>query len=210
MKRRSNDVWNPREKKVLDRFRSPEEIQAFLDSIPYNDECSSRSPRRVLRDGKAHCFEGALVAAAALERLGHPPTLLDMGAVRDDDHVLAIFRVGGGIGALGKSNFSGLRFRPPVYRSLRELAMSYFDDYFNSAGERTLRTYSVPYRLTDRAHPGWRTAEEDLHDLGYRLNDLRHYPLLTKTMERALPPVDQRLLDSGLLGANPKGLYKPS
>ncbi len=210
MKRRANDDWTREERKLLGSLDTPEKIQGCLDSLPYNDECTSRSPRRVLRDGKAHCFEGALLAAAALEHLGYPPTLLDMGAVRDDDHVLAIYRVGGGIGALGKSNFTGLRYRPPVYRSLRELAMSYFDDYFNTLGERTLRSYSRPYLLTDRGHPGWRTSEEELHDLGYRLNDLHHYPLLTKKMERSLAPVDPRLLQSGLLGSNPKGLFKPT
>ncbi|MBI4611980.1 MAG: hypothetical protein HY720_00050 [Planctomycetes bacterium] len=201
--------WNPAERRLLARLRSPEAIQAFLDGIPYNDEKTCRSPRRVMRDKKAHCFEGALFAAAALAQIGHPPVLLDLGAVRDDDHVLAIFRQKGAYGALGKSNFTGLRYRAPVYRSLRELAMSYFDDYFNTLGERTLRSYSRRFRLTERVHSGWRTAEEDLDDIGDRLTAQRHFPLLAPGAARTLARVDPRLLESGLLGANAKGLYRP-
>jgi hypothetical protein len=183
-------------------------IQGFLDEIPYNDEITCRSPRRVLRDGKAHCMEGALLAAAALGHLGFPPTLLDMGAVRDDDHVLAVFKHHGGFGAVAKSNYSGLRYRPPVFRTLRELVMSYFNDYFNPAGERTLRTYSRPLVLTERLYAGWRTADEDLDPIGDLLNLQRHYRLMTPRQEKDLPPVDRRLLDAGLLGSNPAGLYK--
>ncbi len=196
------------ERAALARLDTPERVQAFLDSIPYNDEITCRSPRRVLRDGRAHCFEGALLAAAALERLGHPPLLVDLGAVRDDDHVIALFGRRGALGAVAKSNFTGLRYRAPVYRTVRELVMSYFDDYFNTAGERTLRTYSRPVRLTDRLHRGWRTAEDDLDDLGERLDRAPHYRLLTRRQERALAPVDGRLLEAGLLGSNPKGLHQ--
>jgi hypothetical protein len=207
--RRERDPFLPKERARFRRLRTPEAIQAFLDSIPYNDEITCRSPRRVLRDRKAHCFEGALFAAAALARLGHSPLVVDLGAVRDDDHVIALFRKGGALGALAKSNFTGLRYRAPVYRSLRELAMSYFDDYFNSAGERTLRTYSRPLLLTDRAFPGWRTSEEDLDPIGDRLDRAPHRRLLAPSAERALARVDARLLAAGLLGANPRGLYRP-
>ena len=148
------------------------------------------------------------MAAAALARIGHAPTLMDMGAVRDDDHVLAVFHQGGAFGAIAKSNYSGLRYRPPVFRNLRELVMSYFDDYFNPSGERTLRTYSRPLVLAESVYAGWRTAEEDLDAIGDRLNELHHYTLLTREQERSLPPVDQRLLSAGLLGSNPDGLYK--
>lgn len=200
--------WTARERRVLDALATPEKIQAFLDSIPYNDEITCRSPRRVLRDRKAHCFEGALFAAAALARLGLPPLLVDMGAVRDDDHVIALTGRPGALGALGKSNFTGLRYRAPVYRTLRELVMSYFDDYFNTKGERTLRTYSRPLLVSERAFPGWRTAEADLDPIGDRLDRLAHARLLTPARERALAPVDARLYAAGLLGANPRGLYK--
>jgi hypothetical protein len=201
-------AFTAEERAVLRRLDTPERIQAFLDPIPYNDEITCRSPRRVLRDRRAHCFEGALLAAAALERLRFPPLLVDLGAVRDDDHVIALFGRPGALGALAKSNFTGLRYRAPVYRTLRELVMSYFDDYFNTAGERTLRTYSRPLLLRDELHPGWRTAGEDLDDLGDRLDRAPHYRLLTPRQERALAPVDGRLLESGMLGCNPNGLYR--
>ena len=132
------------------RLATPEKIQRFLDDLPYNKEPhgdTCRSPRRVLRDRTAHCMEGALFGAAALRMLGHPPLLLDLEAVRDDDHVLAIFRARGHWGALAKSNYSGLRYREPVYRTLRELAMSYFEHYYNLRKEKTLRNYSRPVNL---------------------------------------------------------------
>src|SRR5512142_3441826 len=105
--------WTKTEAELLRQLDSPEAIQAYLDSVPYNDEITCRSPRRVLRDGKAHCMEGALFAAAALERLGQPPVLVDMRAERDDDHIVALFRRGGRLGAVAKSNFTGLRYRSP-------------------------------------------------------------------------------------------------
>lgn len=213
MPRRSSSLdpdadWTRAERRVLDRLTRPDKVQAWLDATTYNDEETCRSPRRVLRDRKAHCMEGALFACAALARMGYPPLLVDLEAVRDDDHVLAVFRGPGGWGALGKSNFSGLRYRAPVYRSLRELAMSYFNDYYNTRGERTLRTYSQTYRIRESTWPGWRTAEHDLDAIGERLCGLRHYPIVSEKTARSLPPADARLVAAGLLGSNPKGLYK--
>ena len=202
-------AWSRSELRILRAFRAPADVQAYLDSLPYNDEITCRSPRRVMRDGKAHCFEGALFAAAALAHLGFPPVLLDMRAVRDDDHVIALFRRGAAFGAVAKSNFSGLRYRAPVYRTLRELVMSYFDDYFNTAGERTLRSYSRPLILRESVYPGWRTAEEDLDPIGRLLDRLPHTRLLAPGMARGLARVDARRLAAGLLGANEQGLYKP-
>src|SRR5512141_1033501 len=123
---------------------APEAIQRFLDETPYSSEGRYRCPRSVLRDRRAHCLDGALLAAWALRRLGDPPLIVDLRAVRDDDHVITIFRRRGRIGAIAKSNVVGLRFREPVYRSLRELVMSYFELYYNTDGEKTLRSYSVP------------------------------------------------------------------
>jgi hypothetical protein len=123
------DAFNAEERAVLRRLNTPEKIQRFLDGLAYNKEPDGntcRSPRRVLRDRTAHCMEGALFGAAALCAIGHPPLLLDLEAVRDDDHVLAIFRSHSHWGAVAKSNYSGLRYREPVYRTLRELVMSYF------------------------------------------------------------------------------------
>lgn len=209
MTRRISAAFSPEEREQLARLKTPEDVQTFVDGMAYHDEITCRSPRRVMRDRKAHCFEGAMLAAAALETLGHPPTLIDMGAVRDDAHVIALFRRHGRIGSIGKSNFSGLRYRAPVYTTLRELVMSYFDDYFNSDGERTLRSYSVPLKLTERVYQGWRTAEEDLDPIGDHLDRLHHYRLMTPRMEKELVRVDPRLLAAGLLGANEKGLWRP-
>ena len=144
----SPDLFTAAERAVFRRLNSAEKIQRFLDcDLAYNKEPAGptcRSPRRVLRDRTAHCMEGALFGAAALRMMGHPPLLLDLEAVRDDDHVLAIFRERGYWGAVAKSNYSGLRFREPVFRTLRELVISYFEHYFNlPAGRRRLRNYSA-------------------------------------------------------------------
>ncbi len=199
--------WSADELAVLCRLGTPEAIQEFLDSLPYNDEITCRSPRRVLRDGKAHCMEGALFAAAALERLGHPPLVVDMRAERDDDHIIALFRRDGRLGALAKSNYTGLRYRSPVYRSLRELIVSYFEDYFNPLGELTLRGYTRPLDLRQERFGQWRTRPDDLDDIGERMDRLPVTWLVTPAEAAGLRPVPPALMDAGLLGANPKGLW---
>src|ERR1700680_4050188 len=157
--------FDARELSLLRRLNTPERIQRFIDDIAYNKEVGGptcRSPRRVLRDRTAQCLEGALFGAAALRVHGWQPLLLDLEAVRDDDHVLAIFRQRGCWGAIAKSNYSGLRYREPVYRSLRELAMSYFEHYYNLKREKTLRNYSRPVNMARFDAIEWMTAEEDL------------------------------------------------
>lgn len=191
---------------LLRGLRSPFGIQQFLDTeVAYNKEregATCRSPRRVIRDRTAHCFEGALFAAGALRVLGYPPLLLDLEAVRDDDHVLAVFRRRGRWGAVGKSNYAGLRFRDPVYLSLRELAMSYFEDYYNLEGEKTLRSFSTrPVNLRRFDGIGWMTAEPDLWEIGEYLCQVPHTPLLTPAMIRALSPMDARSFHAGQHGS---------
>jgi len=173
--------------------------------MPYHVADTAWSPRRVLREGTAHCLEGAVFAAAALRVLGFPPLLLDLEAVQDTDHVLAVYRVRGHWGAIAKSNFSGLRYREPVYRTLRELAMSYFDDYINLRGDRTLRACSRPVDLArfDRRRPGWMTAEDDLWFIPEHLLGIPHTPLVTPAQVRALTRVDRRSLQAGLVGHRP-------
>ncbi len=189
---------------TLRRLKTPERIQFFLDSeVGYNKElqgATCRSPRLVLRDRLAHCMEGALFAAAALRVHGFPPLLLDLEAVRDDDHVLAIFRQRGHWGAIAKSNYSGLRFRDPVYRTLRELAMSYFAHYYNHAGEKTLRRYSRPVALRRFDRNGWMTAEEDVWEIPEYLTGIAHTPLLSPRMIGSLNRMDARLYAAGKLG----------
>ncbi|MGH7374474.1 MAG: hypothetical protein ACREJY_09630 [Candidatus Rokuibacteriota bacterium] len=194
--------FTPREARALRGLKGPIGIQRALDAMPYHLASTAWSPRRVLRERTAHCLEGAVFAAAALRALGFPPLLLDLEAVQDTDHVVAVFQLRGHWGAIAKSNFSGLRYREPVHRSLRELVMSYFDGYFNLRGERTLRAYSRPVDLArfDRRQPGWMTTEEDLWWIPEHLVEIRHTPLLSPAMTRALARVDRRSLSAGLAG----------
>jgi hypothetical protein len=198
------DSLSPAERAELRGLRTPEKIQRFLDcGLGYNKEKDGetcRSPRRVLRDRIAHCMEGALIAAAALRVNGYPPLLLDLEAVRDVDHVLAIFRQRGRWGAIAKSNYAGLRFREPVYRGLRELVMSYFEHYYNPEGDKTLRRYSRPVNLARFDRIGWMTAEADVWAIPEYLTVIPHRPLLTPAMERRRMRMDDRLYRAGMLG----------
>jgi hypothetical protein len=190
--------------RALKALKTPEKIQRFLDTeIGYNTEpdgATIRSPQRVLRDRLAHCIEGALLAAAALRVHGAPPLLLDLEAVRDDDHVLAVFKQHNCWGAIGKSNYAGLRFREPVYRTLRELVMSYFEHHFNDAREKTLRKYSRPVNLTRFDRINWMTSEEDLWPIADYLVTIPHVPVLQNGAARRLNRVDDRLFAAGRLG----------
>jgi len=198
-------VINGTELRALRGLRSPEKIQRFLDTeIGYNKELAGPtcySPRLVLRHGVAHCLEGALLAAVALRLLGFPPLLVDLEAVRDDDHVLAVFRVKSHWGAIAKSNYSGLRFREPVYKTLRELVISYFEHYFNPSKEKTLRRYSRPVNLSHFDRINWMTAERDLWEIPLYLLKIPHRDLLPKGIERRLSLVDDRMFAAGRLGA---------
>jgi hypothetical protein len=196
--------FNARERKIFRSLTSPSKIQQFLDNeIRYNldpggDTCYS--PRTVLRERAAHCMEGAMLAAVALRLLGHPPLLVDLEAVRDSDHVLAVYRANGHWGAVAKSDYSGLRSREPVYKNIRELAMSYFEHYYNPAGEKTLRGYSRPVNLSQFDGAGWMTSEEDVWMVPNYLCEIKHSPVLTAPMLRKVAPMDKRLYAAGRLG----------
>ncbi|SRR6266540_1599634 len=192
------------EMRLLRRLSTPDRVQAWLDAVPYNTEPHGdtlRSPRRVIRDGTAHCAEAAFFAAAAFRVNGRPPLVLDLEADNDDDHVLAVYRDRGLWGAVALSKFSGLRFRAPVYRTTRELVMSYFDDYFNWDGDRTLRAFSRPLSLARFDPIGWMTAEEDLWPIVEWLAVVKHTRLVTAAVARRLPRVDTRSYGAGVLGA---------
>jgi hypothetical protein len=200
----ASEEFNAEERALFRRLSSPARIQAFLDDLPYNlepDGPTCRSVRGALRHRTAHCMEGALIAAAALRRLGHEPLLVDLEAVRDDDHVLAVFRERNGWGAIAKSNYSGLRFREPVYRTLRELVMSYFEQYFNLRREKTLRRYSRPVNLRRFDRIRWMTSEEEVWAIPEHLLTIPHIPLLSPAQVRGLSRVDDRLFAAGLLGS---------
>ena len=194
---------SPRERAVFRQLSTPQKIQRFLDEITYDtggDGPRCRSPRNVLLDRVAQCMDGALFGAAALRMIGYPPLLLDLEAVRDDDHVLAIYHSRGRWGAVAKSNYSGLRFREPVYRTLRELVMSYFEHYYNLTGEKTLRNYSRPVHLKRFDSIDWMTSAEDVWAIPEYLCTISHTPLLTAAIERRLGRMDRRLFQAGLMG----------
>jgi hypothetical protein len=159
---RTDCGWNRRELRILESISSPFRIQSYLNRLPYNDQKTAMSPRRVMKERTAHCFEGALFAAAALRFLGYPALIADLAACNDDDHVIAIYRVNGFWGAVAKSNTTLLRFREPVYRGLRELVMSYFEMYFNTKGDKSLVSYSRPVNLARFDRRSWMTSAEDL------------------------------------------------
>ena len=188
------------EHQLLRSLSTPWKIQKYLDSLHYNKEPDGetcRSPRRTIRDQTAHCFEGALLAAAAMGINGHPALILDLESVRDDDHVIVPFRIDRCWGALAKSNYAGLGFREPVYRSLRELVMSYFEHYYNLKGEKTLRAFSRPVNLRRFDSIDWMTTEEDLWEIAEYLTTISHTPIL-ETQRRMY--MDDRLYQAGLVG----------
>jgi hypothetical protein len=202
-------TWTKEETTFLKTMSDPDKIQGFLDSVEYNPVYECRSPRWVIKKRSAHCFEGALFAAAALEFNGYQPIIVDLKAYNDDDHVIAIFKEDGYWGAIAKSNFTSLRYREPVYRSLRELVMSYFDFYFNTDGDKSLRSYSVPLNLTVYNPRNWKTTDEDLEYIGDRLEQLRHYPVVDDRMIKKLKRASDIMLQAGMLGSCAEGLFKP-
>jgi hypothetical protein len=188
------------ELRALRGLKTPAGIQRFLDDLPYNLSFTARSPQKVLRDRTASCLEGGIFAAAALRIIGFPPLIFDLEAEQDTDHVVAIFKVRGHWGAVAKSNFTGCRYREPVYRSLRELAMSYFNIYFNLRGERTLRRYSRPVNLGRFDYLDWMTTEKPIWFIAEHLCEIPHISLLTSTAEKNLTRVDRRTFRGEMIG----------
>jgi len=192
------------ELRALRALKTPAGIQRFLDDMPYHLAGTAWSPRRVLREKTAHCLEGAVLAAAALRVLGFPPFILDLEADQDTDHVIAIFKSRGHWGAIAKSNFTGCRAREPVYRTLRELALSYFNVYFNLRAERTLRRYSRPVNLARFDHLHWMTTEKNIWFIAEYLCEISHRPLLKRGLAKDLARVDTRTMQSEMLGHRKK------
>ncbi len=198
------------ERQLIARLTVPSRIQHFLDGLPYGSETIYRAPLRVLQEKTCQCFDGAVFAAAMLHRIGYPAVILNLlPNQRDDDHVLALFRKNGHWGAVAKSNFSGLRYREPVYRNLRELVMSYFEHYYNVHREKTLRGYTRQVCLSAFDRCQWMTRDDALDLIAEQLDRVRRFSLLTASMVRQLSLVDKRLREAGLLGANTAGLSRP-
>ena len=196
--------FSPSELRTLRALRTPAGVQQFLDDLPYNLAYTARSPKKVLQDHTASCLEGGIFAAAALRVLGFPPLIFDLEADRDTDHVIAIFKVRGHWGAVAKSNFTGCRYREPVYRSLRELAMSYFNIYFNLRWERTLRRYSRPVNLRRFDRLNWMTTDKPIWFIAEHLCEIPHISLLTPAMEKQLTPLDLRTIKAEMFGHRKK------
>lgn len=192
--------WSKEERKLLKRFNTVLDIQLFLDSTKYNNSKKTLMPGQVLRVSKANCFDGAIFAASVFDYLGLPPLLMDLRAVRDDDHVLAVFKVDGCYGAVAKSNFTGLRYREPIYKSIRELAVSYFNDYFNYQRERTLREYSRVLDLRKVLKSNWYNDPDFFYHFSFVIDNIKHYPVISKRMITKLALVDKRTFQAGKYG----------
>jgi hypothetical protein len=203
-----NAVAN-REINIFKKFKSPFSIQTFLNGLKYNPNYETKSPRRVASVKTANCFEGALFAAAALKWLGHKPLIVDLIAVNDDDHVIAIFKQNDHYGAVAKSNTTTLRFREPVYRSLRELIMSYFDFYINILGYKSLRSYSNPVNLSIFDKYNWISTGEDLEFIGDYLYKIKHHKIINRKMINSLNIADKQFRNICFTGSVKKGLFVP-
>ena len=188
--RREDLGLTAREFALLTRLGSPQRIQSWLNAITINHELDGEtvlSAREVLRQRRAHCIEGAFLAAAALWVQGEPPLVMHLDCeISDFPHVIALFRRGGAWGAISKTNGAPLRYRDPIYRTLRELSMSYFHEYFNRRGQKTLRSYSVAFDLRRLPLDMWATSEQSCWGAHDRLVRLRHYPLITPRQEKLL------------------------
>ncbi|HKZ33779.1 MAG TPA: hypothetical protein VJ142_00880 [Candidatus Nanoarchaeia archaeon] len=192
---------NKREIKILKGLNTPGKIQDFLNRIPINfeekgDTCMS--PRMVLKNRKAHCIEGAMLAAAALRVHGEKPLVVDMTATKKDfDHVICVFKKDGKWGAIGKTNHAVLRYREPIYKSIRELVMSFFHEYFDDDGKKNLRSYSAPVDLSRFDHFNWMASEEDIWYIPDYLEKIKHFPILTRSQIAGLRKADRVELDAG-------------
>lgn len=194
---------------VLKKLSTPAKIQDFLDALPMNFEeggDTHRSPRAVLKVGKAHCIEGAMFAATALWIAGERPLIMNLSARMgrgDVDHVITLYKRGGAWGAVSKTNHAVLRFRDPVYRTLRELAASYFNEWFLPSGEKTLECYSKQLDMR-RFGTKWITAEKDLWEVADVLSELPHFDLVPKGNWRYIRRADSMERKAGLFTEWPK------
>lgn len=192
-----------KELKIFQSLSSPADIQAFLDSIPYIAEELDRSPLRVLADGQAHCLDGGIFAALALARLGQRPLIMDLvpDSGEDDDHVLALFQNRGTWGCIAKSNYAFLRYREPVYRNFRELAMTYFESYTSNERQKTLRGYTRPLDLSSFP-PEWMWSEPGIAKISKRLYKRKPIHLISPEASDSLSIADDRFYMANTLGTN--------
>lgn len=192
-----------KEFQILKSLDNPKKIQDFLNKIPINfeekgDTCMS--PRMVLKKWKAHCIEGAMVAALALRIHGKKPLVVDMTASKKDfDHVICVFKENGKWGAVSKTNHAVLRYREPVYKDIRELVMSFFHEYFDDNGTKTLRSYSAPVNLERFDKLNWICSEEDVWFVSDYMAEVKHFPILTRSQISKLRKADPIEIEAGKL-----------
>lgn len=187
--------FSEEEYSILKKLNSPSKIQDFINNLKINFEekgDSCMSPRMVLKTGKAHCVEGALLAAAILRINRYPPLIVDLEASKKDyDHVICVFKINNCWGAITKTNHAALRYREPVYKTIRELVMSYFHEYFTGGdGKKTLRSYSKPVNLKIFDKYNWMTSEEEVWFISDYLTQIKHYPILNKKQVISLRKAD--------------------
>jgi len=193
---------NEKEMKILKALNNPKKIQDFLNKIPINFEEDEKdtciSPRMVLREWKAHCIEGALLAAVALRLQGKKPLVVDLEATKKDfDHVVCVFKKNGRWGAVSKTNHAVLRYREPIYKTIRELVMSFFHEYFDDSGRKTLRSYSMPVNLSRFDRLNWVTSEKDVWEIPDYLAKVKHFPILTRSQIAGLRLADKPEIEAG-------------
>jgi hypothetical protein len=194
--------YNKDEIKLFRKLNTPQKIQDYLNSLQFNFEDkwgTCMSPRRVVLTGKADCVEGAIFAAAVLEFHGEKPLVLDMRSAKkpyDSDHVIAVFKKFGCFGAISKTNHSVLRYREPVYKTIRELVMSYFHEYFLDSGRKTLREYSEPFDLNYFNTTNWRTTDHELSEILEHLDKIKHHKILTALQMKNLRLADKIEINS--------------
>ena len=183
------------ELKLFKSLNTPAKVQDFINKIPINfeengDTCYS--PKRVLKENKCHCIEGAILAALILRIHGYPPLLVDLTASKSDfDHVIAVFQKNRKWGAISKTNHVMLRYREPVYESIRELVMSYFNEYLNDSGKKTLRSYSEPVDLTIFDYQDWMSSENEVWEIPNYLVEVPHFPILSRKDIAGLRDIDE-------------------
>ena len=196
-------MYSAAETKLFKRLNSPKKIQDFLETLKINFEVHGEtcySPRLVIRRRVAHCMEGAMLAAAALEFHGARPLVLDLrSAAHDFDHVVAVFRQYGCFGAISKTNHAVLRYREPVYKTLRELALSYFHEYFDDRGQKTLREFSRPFDLNFFNKLNWRVSEKNLFQIPDYLDEIKHFQILSGRQIKNLRKADEIEIKAGKL-----------
>jgi len=182
---------------IIKKLNTPKKVQDFLDSLPFNFEEKGEtymSPQRMLAAGKMHCFEGAIFACLCLKETGIENYLVDLkvkNLKKDSDHTLCVFKTGKYWGAISKTNHSVLRWRDPIYKNVRELAMSYFHEYFLDSGEKTLKSYSKPFDIWKRFGIKWVTEEKNLDEIAEALDRSPHLNFVPKKNNKFIRPAGQ-------------------